>query len=773
MIKKINKIKNLGLVFSDYAWGSGISDRSTLPDFKQFNLIYGWNGSGKTTFSRLFDALGGAALSKIEGIEYEIEDGNGNKYKQDDSFSKKVRVFNRDYIENNIKILESRANSISILLGEENKELAEQIEDDRKLLNGDPSNPDEKGKISLLANYEKEHKQIKTGRDSKFTEIAKTIGAAIGGNALRDYRKPQAENDFSKLSDKAELSEVDLKKVSIAVKQESLPAIERITISDVEIDGIDYKISTIFGSINTEAEELLNKTVESEVIERLAEHGDISEWVEQGIKLHDKHSSDVCEYCLQEVPKNRVEQLARHFNEADRKLKEDIDNLVEKLRKIHPIVQNVNIPDKTRFYKDLQNSFEAEKGNFESAKQQLLDDIINLAEKLKNKKSKTTEMQELDQKLDIAELSGKIEGANSIIDEHTKRTADFDTIKQEASEKIKSHYLSTIFDEVKKAETDIAELKKNIESCRSEIDEINKRIKGSTAKISSEHKACEVINKKLTTFLGHEELKFAPRTETTADDNGDEKEIVEGYDIMRGDSPAKYLSEGEKTAIAFIYFVVHLGDQGFNVQDGVIVVDDPISSLDSNSLYQAFSFLKNAVKDGEQVFILTHSFDFLKLLINWRRGASGNTGYFMIKNHFPTDVRCAYLDKMDKELCEYESEYHYLFKLLKQLRDEQDDSIAKAYPVPNIARKVWDTFLMFNVPNGKNSYKKMDELRQDGRDEQKLDAIYKFTNDQSHITGAGFDPALVPETKKIVKELFEMMEEIAPNHFKIIDQATN
>ena len=185
-----------------------------------------------------------------------------------------------------------------------------------------------------------------------------------------------------------------------------------------------------------------------------------------------------------------------------------------------------------------------------------------------------------------------------------------------------------------------------------------------------------------------------------------------------------------------------------------------------------FSFLKNAVKNGGQVFILTHSFDFLKLLINWRRNGGG-AGYYMIKNNFLGNVRRAYLAKMDKELCEYESEYHYLFKLLKQLRDEQDESIAKAYPVPNIARKVWDTFLMFRVPNGKTFYKKIEELKEAGFDDQKLDAIYKFTNDQSHITGAGFNPALVPETKKVVKELFDMMAEISPEHFKIIDAATN
>ncbi len=67
----------------------------------------------------------------------------------------------------------------------------------------------------------------------------------------------------------------------------------------------------------------------------------------------------------------------------------------------------------------------------------------------------------------------------------------------------------------------------------------------------------------------------------------------------------------------------------------------------------------------------------------------------------------------------------------------------------------------------------MGVLKAVGHDEQKLDAIHKFTNDQSHITGSGFDPALVPETKKVVVELFEMIREISPDHFKIIDEVTN
>ena len=48
MIKKINKIKDFG-IYSDYRFA-----REHTPEFKKYNLIYGWNYSGKTTLSRIF-----------------------------------------------------------------------------------------------------------------------------------------------------------------------------------------------------------------------------------------------------------------------------------------------------------------------------------------------------------------------------------------------------------------------------------------------------------------------------------------------------------------------------------------------------------------------------------------------------------------------------------------------------------------------------------------------------------------------------------------------
>jgi len=56
----------------------------------------------------------------------------------------------------------------------------------------------------------------------------------------------------------------------------------------------------------------------------------------------------------------------------------------------------------------------------------------------------------------------------------------------------------------------------------------------------------------------------------------------------RRGKPAKRLSEGEKTAVAFIYFLVQLKDQDFNIGEGIVVIDDPISSLDASAIYVDF-----------------------------------------------------------------------------------------------------------------------------------------------------------------------------------------
>ena len=109
------------------------------------------------------------------------------------------------------------------------------------------------------------------------------------------------------------------------------------------------------------------------------------------------------------------------------------------------------------------------------------------------------------------------------------------------------------------------------------------------------------------------------------------------YKIIRagGECVGKTLSEGEYNFITFLYFY-HLvyGSQEKTgmTQPKVIVIDDPISSLDSNVLFIVSTLTKQIVddcrknKEGiKQVFALTHNVFFHKEISflgsrdNWKK----------------------------------------------------------------------------------------------------------------------------------------------------------
>ncbi|MCF1713328.1 AAA family ATPase [Flavihumibacter sp. RY-1] len=78
MITQINKLKRFG-IYQNYTWGR-------IEDFKRKNLVYGWNYSGKTTLSKLFQVLEfkdkNRCFSGAE-IEISVNDGTSKIFNQD------------------------------------------------------------------------------------------------------------------------------------------------------------------------------------------------------------------------------------------------------------------------------------------------------------------------------------------------------------------------------------------------------------------------------------------------------------------------------------------------------------------------------------------------------------------------------------------------------------------------------------------------------------------------------------------------------------------
>ena len=68
---------------------------------------------------------------------------------------------------------------------------------------------------------------------------------------------------------------------------------------------------------------------------------------------------------------------------------------------------------------------------------------------------------------------------------------------------------------------------------------------------------------------------------------------------------------------------------------------------------------------------------------------------------------------------------------------------------------------------GQSLYAKLENL---DFEESKKTALYKFANDLSHPTFSGLDPALVGETQTNIKHLLEMIDTVAPIHFKALTE---
>lgn len=236
---------------------------------------------------------------------------------------------------------------------------------------------------------------------------------------------------------------------------------------------------------------------------------------------------------------------------------------------------------------------------------------------------------------------------------------------------------------------------------------------------------------------------------------------------MRNDQPALHLSEGERTAISFIYFLKSLQDSSFNLQQGVVVIDDPISSLDANSIYSAFGFMKARIKDAGQVFVLTHNFTFFRQVANWFKFVPAKK--YMLKASIGSNGRSAHLAELDPLLSKYESEYHYLFKTIVDTSRLPDGTeLAVYYSMANVARRLLETVLAFKLPDKVGDFNKQLEAVVNF-DTGKKARIIRFTHSYSHLPGISepeHDLSILSESKAILTDVLSLIRTVDEVHYE-------
>lgn len=115
VFRRISSVKNFG-VFNDYSGGQ-------IPEFASFNLLYGWNYSGKTTLSRLFRCLEKGELHPdYINAKFSLSHQDGNLYEQDFAIPCNVRVFNEDFRNENLRWDDANGFTPILILGSENIE---------------------------------------------------------------------------------------------------------------------------------------------------------------------------------------------------------------------------------------------------------------------------------------------------------------------------------------------------------------------------------------------------------------------------------------------------------------------------------------------------------------------------------------------------------------------------------------------------------------------------------------------------------------------------
>jgi wobble nucleotide-excising tRNase len=120
--------------------------------------------------------------------------------------------------------------------------------------------------------------------------------------------------------------------------------------------------------------------------------------------------------------------------------------------------------------------------------------------------------------------------------------------------------------------------------------------------------------------------------------------IPDKYEVVRRDgSLAEGLSEGERHFIAFLYFY-HLVQGAWKAADlmkgKIVVIDDPVSSMDNGVLFIVGSLVRELIedcfKDGNrynirQIFVLTHNPYFHKEVSFSRMGDYKKVSFFEVK----------------------------------------------------------------------------------------------------------------------------------------------
>lgn len=717
-----------------------------LSDLKEINFVYGSNGTGKTTISRVIaDCASHAHCSLVWRGASPME----------------LLVYNRDFVERNFNQPDELKGIFT--LGEKDKDTLDKIDAAKTVLD------EIKKKIVQL-------KGVLNGEDGnggKRVELA-SLETAFEEKcwALKLKHDDTLQGAFTGVRGKKS-----------AFKARLLAESASNTSAAVSLTDLENKGSTVFGEapqaaltlavpngadlLAHETNAILKKKVIGKTdvdIAALIQKLGNSDWVKQGRDYYDPDER-VCPFCQQDTPPSFEESLNEYFDEtfiadtaAIEKLYTDYKTDSERIQRSAQAL----LDDPSKF-------LDAEK--LQSESELLASKIRTNIQRIEEKRRESSKSVELDSLINVLDAVKKlVEDANAAIQKHNTMVSNLEAERTQLTGQVWRYLLDheikadlAIYTSQKKGiERGIENLETQIADKTKDQRTKDQEIKALEKDTTSIQPTIDGINALLHSF-GFSGFALA------------KSEREPFYKIQRPDgSDAKEtLSEGEKSFITFLYFYHLL--KGSETETGltsdrVVVFDDPVSSLDSDILFIVSNLIKGVfdeVRTGgttiKQVFVLTHNVYFHKeVSFHPKRCADGRlkdeTFWTVRKSNQESKIR-------HHETNPIKTSYELLWI---EVRNPDRDNLA----IQNTMRRILENYfkILGNVDP--------DDIcaHFEGKEKLICRSLFSWVNDGSHFAHdslyVSIDDSMVESYLNVFKRIFDETGHIAHYNMMMGETAT-
>ncbi|MEO7861356.1 MAG: AAA family ATPase, partial [Nitrospirales bacterium] len=626
-------------------------------------VIFGHNGSGKSTLSSVLSALGSPFERKATwvGSDRSVRPRIvGQSGPPDDLM---ISVFNKEYVANNLaSFLDGEDAAAIVTLGD---------------AVGAKKEEDEIGaKLQTLETEKRKNDKVLASASAASLAIVRSVQSSIELNLKRHdqrFNKNRYSEPFvRRLLAEARAEHPGNEERIAALEELSQPVLEPISKQAVMDDAA-------WASLGARTETLLRQGVLSELLPSLVGNPALQDWVLEGLKLHEEQHS--CSFCSGPITSERRVALKKHFDESRERIQTDVAGLLQ---------QSANLRASLKRWQDwflapesIHQTLRAEAAAAKEDQQRVYEQAIVYLDAIDSVlDQKRDEPERTDLPAVHAEIPDFKTGSSEVfVDAHNNLCATRDTRRIELADLALENLIGASGDAYKKA----AENEADLEAEKNRIETIAKplpaQLATARAKQFTSQTMADQINADLASVYGRHHLRIEVAQQGKA------------YRCWRDTEPASNLSDGEKNTLALIYFLRHLQDEAQDIDPNrrIVVVDDPSSSLDRESVYATHSWLLKQLKAYGQYVILTHDFELLRLLLASLKNQVGNSRSTIGKankagatpadlanaadeRHFPAvrfleitarsgadGSRTSRIEAIPDYVINHISEYHYLF----------------------------------------------------------------------------------------------------------------